>query len=249
MTFKDHFSGHAKAYASFRPGYPPALFDFLASLPHRRGTVWDAGTGNGQAALGLAERFERVIGTDPSTQQLEHAAPHPRVEYRVAPAESSGLPDASVDLITAAQAFHWFDFERFFAEARRVLTPGGAVAVWTYNLARVSPEVDAWTDRMARGIVGPWWPPERKWVDEEYRTIPFPFPEVEPPALAFEAQWDLGRYLSYVRTWSAFQRYSRETGEDPIAATRDEIESAWGTPLEERTIVWPIFLRASSLLG
>ncbi|HYN22181.1 MAG TPA: class I SAM-dependent methyltransferase [Thermoanaerobaculia bacterium] len=249
MTFKDHFSGHAKAYASFRPGYPLALFDFLASLPRHRRLVWDAGTGNGQAALGLAERFERAIGTDPSAQQIEHAAPHPRVEYRVASAESSGLPDASVDLVTAAQAFHWFDFDRFFAEARRVLAPGGAVAVWTYNLARVSPGVDAWTDGMAHEIVGPWWPPERKWVDEEYRTIPFPFPEVEPPALAFEAQWDLGRYLSYIRTWSAFQRYSRETGEDPIAATQDEIEGAWGNPLEERTIVWPIFLRASSLLG
>jgi SAM-dependent methyltransferase len=249
MTFKDHFSGHAKAYASFRPGYPPALFDFLASLPRRRRLVWDAGTGNGQAALGLAENFERVIGTDPSARQIEHATPHPRVEYRVAPAESSGLPDASVDLVTAAQAFHWFDFERFFAEVRRVLAPGGAIAIWTYKLARVSPEVDAWTDRLAYGIVGPWWPPERKWVNEEYRTIPFPFPEVQPPPLAFAAQWDLGRYLSYIRTWSSFQRYSREIGEDPIAAAKDEIEAAWGEPLEERAIVWPIFLRASSLLG
>lgn len=244
MTFKDHFSGHAKAYASFRPGYPPALFDFVASLPRRRHLAWDAGTGSGQAALGLAERFERVIGTDPSAQQIEHATPHPRIEYRLGPAESSGLPDASVDLVTAAQAFHWFDFERFFAEVRRVLAPGGAVAVWTYNLARVSPEVDAWTDRMAHGIVGPWWPPERKWVNEEYRTIPFPFPEIEAPAMALEERWDLGRYLSYIRTWSAFQRYVRETGEDPIAATQEEIEAAWGGLGLERMIVWPIFIRA-----
>jgi SAM-dependent methyltransferase len=244
MTFKDHFSGHAKAYASFRPGYPEALFDFVASLPRRKAVAWDAGTGSGQAALGLAERFERVVGTDPSAQQLEHATPHPRIEYRVAPAESSRLPDASVDLVAAAQAFHWFDFERFFAEVRRVLAPGGAVAVWTYNLARVNPEMDAWTDRLAYEIVGPWWPPERKWVNEEYRTIPFPFPEVEAPAMAFEARWDLGRYLSYIRTWSAFQRYLRETGEDPIVATQEEIESAWGDPGEERTIVWPIYLRA-----
>ena len=244
MTFKDHFSGHARSYASFRPGYPEELFDYVATLPRHRGTVWDVGTGNGQAALGLAERFERVIGTDPSAQQLEHAEPHPRVEYRVAPAEDSGLPDASIDLVTAAQAFHWFDFDRFFAEVRRVLVPGGAVVVWTYNLARVSPEVDAWIDRLAYGIVGPYWPPERKWVNEEYQTIPFPFPEVKAPPILHRENWDLDRYLSYVRTWSAFQRYLKETGLDPI--DRQEIEAAWGDPAEVRTLTWPIFLRAGT---
>ena len=246
MTFKDHFSGHARSYASFRPGYPEELFDYVATLPRQRRTAWDVGTGNGQAALGLAERFERVIATDPSAKQLELAEPHPRVEYRVAPAEASGLPDGSVDLVAAAQAFHWFDFDRFFAEARRVLAPGGAVVVWTYNLARISPEVDAWTDRLAHGIVGPYWPPERKWVDEEYRTIPFPFPEVEAPPFLHRESWDLDRFLSYIRTWSAFQRYVRETGLDPVDR---EIEAIWGDPAEARTITWPIFLRASQRAG
>ncbi|HWN43227.1 MAG TPA: class I SAM-dependent methyltransferase [Thermoanaerobaculia bacterium] len=253
MTFKDHFSGHARDYASYRPGYPEELFDFVSSLPRRRGTAWDVGTGNGQAALGLAERFDRVIGTDPSAQQIEQAEPHPRIEYRVAPAEASGLPDASVDLVAAAQAFHWFDFDRFFAEARRVLAPGGAVVVWTYNLARVSPPVDAWIDRLAHGIVGPYWPPERKWVNEEYRTIPFPFPEVEAPSFIHSERWELDRYLSYVRTWSAFQRYVRETGSDPVEEGRGEIEAAWGDPPGTRTIArtisWPIFLRASQPMG
>ncbi|MFL6293081.1 MAG: class I SAM-dependent methyltransferase [Thermoanaerobaculia bacterium] len=244
-TFKDHFSGHARDYASYRPGYPEELFDFVAGLPARRGTAWDVGTGSGQAALGLAGRFDQVIGTDPSAQQIEHAEPHPRVEYRVAPAEASGLPDASVHLVAAAQAFHWFDFDRFFAEARRVLAPGGAVVLWTYNLARVSPQVDAWIDRLAYGIVGPWWPPERKWVNEEYRTIPFPFPEAEAPPLLHRERWTLDRYLSYVRTWSAFQRYVKETGSEPVAEGRQEIEAAWGAPAEARTISWPIFLRAS----
>jgi SAM-dependent methyltransferase len=249
MTFKDHFSGHARDYASYRPGYPEELFDFVAALPRRRGTAWDAGTGSGQAALGLAERFERVIGTDPSAPQIEHAEPHPRVEYRVAPAEASGLPDASVDLVAVAQAFHWFDFDRFFAEARRVLAPGGAVVLWSYNLCRVSPEVDAWTDRLAHGTVGPYWPPERQWVNEEYRTVPFPFPEVETPPLFLREDWDLGRYLAYIRTWSAFQRYVKETGIDPVEETRPEIEAAWGDPAAARTISWPIFLRASRPLG
>ncbi|HEX6864940.1 MAG TPA: class I SAM-dependent methyltransferase [Thermoanaerobaculia bacterium] len=246
MTFKDHFSGHARDYASYRPGYPEELFEFVSSLPRRREAAWDVGTGNGQAALGLAGRFGKVIGTDPSARQIEQAEPHPRVEYRVAPAEASGLPDASVDLVAAAQAFHWFDFDRFFAEARRVLAPGGAVVLWTYNLARVSPPVDAWIDRLAYGIVGPWWPPERKWVNEEYRTIPFPFPEADTPTFTHREEWDLGRFLSYVRTWSAFQRHVRETGSDPIDR---EIEAAWGDPAEARTISWPIFLRASQSIG
>jgi SAM-dependent methyltransferase len=252
MTFKDHFSGHARDYASYRPGYPEELIDFVSTLPRRKHTAWDAGTGNGQAALGLARHFGRVIGTDPSAKQIEQAEPHPRVEYRVAPAEASGLPDASVDLVAAAQAFHWFDFDRFFAEVRRVLAPGGAVVLWTYNLARVSPEVDAWIDRLAHGTVGPWWPPERKWVNEEYRTIPFPFPEApeaKAPPFIHEERWELGRYLSYVRTWSAFQRYVRETGSDPVRENLAEIEAAWGDPAESRTISWPIFLRASQPIG
>lgn len=245
MTFKDHFSDHARDYASSRPGYPEELFDFVASLPRWRGMAWDAGTGSGQAALGLAERFEKVVATDASAQQIEHAEPHPRIEYRVAPAEDSGLPDASVDLVSVAQAFHWFDFDRFFAEVRRVLAPGGAAVIWSYSLCRVSPAVDAWTDRLAFGTVGPYWPPERKWVEEEYRTVPFPFPEVETPVFHLREDWDLDRYLSYVRTWSAFQLYTREIGGDPIEESRAEIEAAWGDPREERTISWPIFLRAS----
>jgi SAM-dependent methyltransferase len=244
-SFKDHFSGHAAAYASYRPGYPSELFDFVAGLPRRRGVAWDCGTGNGQSAVGLAERFERVIATDPSARQLEHAMAHPRVEYRIAPAESSGLPDRSVDLVAAAQAFHWFDFDRFFAEARRVLAPGGAVALWTYNLARVSPEVDEQTDRLAYRIVVSYWPPERKWVDEEYRTIPFPFPEVPAPPMWHEERWDLERFLLYIRTWSSCQRYQKETGKDPIEEVRSELAAAWGPPEQVRTVTWPIFLRAS----
>ncbi len=243
-SFKDHFSGHAAAYAASRPGYPRELFEYLARLPARRALAWDVGAGNGQAAVGLAERFERVIATDASPQQLAQAQPHPRVEYRMAAAESSGLPDGAVDLVTIAQALHWFDFDRFHAEARRVLAPGGAVAAWTYNLARVSPEVDEVVDRLARSLVGPYWPPERRWVDEEYRTIPFPWDEIETPLFQHEEHWDLERLLRYVRTWSAIQRYCKETGQDPIAALHEELAAAWGPPGEVRTITWPIFLRA-----
>jgi SAM-dependent methyltransferase len=244
MTFKDHFSGHAAAYASFRPGYPRDLVAAVARLPREHRLALDTGTGNGQAALGLAQYFDRVVATDPSAAQLEHAPAHPRIEYRVAPAEATGLPDGSVDLVTAAQAFHWYDFDRFFAEVERVLAPGGAVAVWTYNLARVDPAVDAQIDRLAHGIAAPYWPPERRWVDEEYRTIPFPFDEVVIPPFFHEEQWDLGRLVSYLHTWSATARFIQEKGTDPVDEIWDDLAAAWGEPERVRTVTWPLFLRA-----
>lgn len=244
MTFKDHFSGHAAGYASFRPGYPPALFDFVTSLAPGRSLALDCATGNGQAALGLAERFERVIATDASAAQLARATPHPRIEYRQAPAEQSGLPDGSVDLLTVATAMHWLDFDRFYAEARRVLAPGGALAVWAYNLPRVTPEISALVDRLSYQTVKTYWPPERRWVDEEYHTLPFPFREVEVPQFWIEERWDLSRLLDYIGTWSATQRYLQAHGKDPRELAADELAAAWGDPEQEREVRFPIMMRA-----
>ena len=244
MSFKDHFSGHARIYASFRPGYPEALFDFVSGLPRGRSRVWDCATGNGQAAVDLAERFEHVIATDASVSQLEHATPHPKVEYRQAPAERSGLPGGSIDLVSVATAVHWFDFDRFYAEVERVLAPGGAIAVWAYNLARISPEIDVLTDRLSYEIVRPWWPPERRWVDDDYRDLPFPFDEVEVPPLWIEERWNLERYQDYLGTWSAINRYVAEKGSDPRDLIRGEMENAWGDPAAERILRWPIMMRA-----
>jgi SAM-dependent methyltransferase len=244
MSFKDHFSGHAESYASFRPRYSSEIFDFVASLPRHRTLAWDCATGNGQAAVDLAERFERVIATDASAQQIALAIPHPRVEYRQGLAEESGLADGSIDLVTAAAAIHWFDFGRFYAEVERVLAPGGALAVWAYNLPRVSPEVDSVVDRLSYEIVGAYWPPERRWVDEEYRTLPFPFVEAAPPPLAIEARLSLEPVLQYIGTWSATTRYLRAHGSDPRDLIRRELEAAWGDPEEPRTVRWPIMMRA-----
>jgi SAM-dependent methyltransferase len=244
VTFKDHFSGHAEDYAAFRPRYAPPIFDFVASLPRRRLLAWDCATGNGQAAVDLAERFARVIATDASEQQLALAMSHPKVEYRRALAEESGLEDGSVDLVTAASAAHWFDFNRFYAEAERVLAPGGALAVWAYNLARISPEIDAVVDRAAHELVGPYWPPERRWVDEEYRTLPFPFAEVEVPSLWMEDLWSLDRLLQYIGTWSATNRYLQANGKDPRELIHRELAEAWGDPGLPRTLRWPIMMRA-----
>src|SRR5207248_5729715 len=195
--FKDHFSGHATDYRAFRPVYPPELFAFLASAAPGRTLAWDCGTGNGQAAVGLAEHFERVFATDASAGQLAEAEPHPRVEYAVAPAERCPLPDGSVDLVTATQALHWFDHDRFYADVRRVCRPGGLLAATCYYEPSVSPEVDPvlrrWED-----FIRPYWTPERVWVDAGYRTIPFPFPEPLPvPPMEVTAACDLARFLGY----------------------------------------------------
>lgn len=242
-SFKDHFSAHAADYAAFRTGYPGELFDWLATLPARRGLAWDAGTGNGQAAVALAERFERVVATDPSAEQLAHAVPRPNVEYRLAAAEASGLPDGAVDLATAAQAYHWFDFERYAAEVRRVLAPGGAVAVWVYDLPRVAPRIDAAVDRLHKEIAGPYWPPERRWVDEGYLTMPFPFAEVPAPGFPAETRWTLDRLLGYLGTWSSVRRYRQALGSDPLDLVTAEIAEAWGEPDEVRPVRWPLHLR------
>jgi SAM-dependent methyltransferase len=244
MTFKDHFSGHAAHYASSRPLYSDEIFDFVATLPEKRSLALDCATGNGQAAVGLAERFERVIATDASAEQLSHATPHPRVEYRQAPAEQTGVESGTVDLVTAAAGAHWFDFDRFYPEVERVLAPGGALAVWSYDLLQVSPEIDRLVRWLAREGVASYWPPERRWVDEEYRTLPFPFQEVEVPPLAIEALWPLDRVLGYIGTWSASARYRRETGRDAVELIRRELEAAWGDPGEERLVRWPIMMRA-----
>jgi SAM-dependent methyltransferase len=244
VDFKDHFSGHAADYAAYRPTYPPALFELLAALPRRRALALDCATGNGQAAVGLATRFDRVVAIDASREQLASARPHPRIDYRVARAEATGVESGTVDLVNVAQAVHWFDFDGFYAEARRVLAPGGALAVYTYNFARVDPLVDRVLDRLAHEVVGPYWPPERRWVDEEYRTLPFPFAEVATPRIENEARWDLGRLLAYIATWSACQRYRQATGKDPIKMVQDELAAAWGDPARPHPLRWAICMRA-----
>lgn len=245
--FRDHFSGHADAYARFRPVYPPRLFAWLASVAPGHERAWDCATGNGQAARGLAPHFREVVATDASAEQLRSAAPHPGVVFRVAAAESSGLEDASVDLVTVAQALHWFDLPRFFAEAARTLRPGGVVAAWCYVQVAVSAEVDAVVARLYGETVGPFWPPERALVEDGYRSLalPPPFVEVDAPELAMEARWTLSELLGYLGTWSAAQRYRRATGRDAVVEVSPELGAAWGPAGEVRTVRWPLQLRAA----
>jgi SAM-dependent methyltransferase len=243
VTFKDYFSQHASSYARYRPHYPPALFEYLASLPAEHDLAWDCGTGNGQAAAGLTPYFARVIATDASPEQISNAVPHEKVTYRVAPAESVGLDTASVDLVTVAQAVHWFDLPVFFGEARRALKPGGAIAVWAYGLSSITPALDPMVDRFYFETVGPYWPPERRLVDDGYRSLAFPFDEIEPPEFTIELSWTLADLLGYLRTWSPTRRFIEAHGRDPVDDLEGEVALAWGDPGKERPVRWPIFMR------
>lgn len=243
MTFADHFSGVSAAYAAFRPRYPDGLIDFLAQVTPAHDTAWDAGTGSGQAAVGLARHFRSVIATDASRSQIEHATPDPRVSYRVSPAEASGLDAASVDLVTAAQALHWFDRPRFWTEARRVLRARGVIAVWTYVLFEIAPPIDAIVRRFYSDVVGPFWPPERRITEERYQTVEFPFAEFAAPNFVIEQPLTLDEVAGYIRTWSATRAFVKERGQDPVGGLLDELAPVWGSSLHSRLARWPVAMR------
>jgi len=238
--FKDHFSERAAEYARFRPRYPADLFEGVAALASGRELAWDCGTGNGQAAVGLSAHFERVIATDASADQVAHAEPHPRIEYRVAPERESGLESRSADLVTVAQALHWFKVEVFYQEARRVLRPGGLIAVWCYALARVSPEVDPLLQRFTYQTVGPYWAPERRHVEAGYRDLPFPFQELTFPPCGMEHELSFAEFAGFVDTWSAVRRYRADVKRDPLAPFLAELEPVWGGREVRRLVRWPI---------
>jgi len=243
VGFKDHFSGHARQYAQARPTYPPALFDWLAAQCARRGAVWDAGCGNGQASVALAEHFDHVHASDPSATQIGAAPPHPRIDWRVEPAEQCSLGEAAVDLVTVAQAYHWFDHARFVAEARRVLRPGGAVALWTYGATSVDAAIDAVFARLYDDTLGPYWPAERRHVENGYRDLPFPFAEEPVPAFAMQLDWTLAQYLAYLASWSASERHRAATGRDAVAEATPAFTAAWGDPDTARPVRWPLAIR------
>ena len=243
MASTDHFSSHAAAYAKSRPSYPAELFSWLAEQCSNHSLAWDCGTGNGQAAHQLAVHFDMVHATDLSPQQLAQATPGPRLRFLTAPAEASDLPDESCDLVTVAQALHWFCHDSFYAEVRRVLKPGGVIAAWTYTLLDAEPGINAVIQEFHDHTVGPWWPPERKWVGLGYAGMPFPFAEFRAPAFTISREWSIGQLLDYVNTWSAVQRYGTATGRDAILMLREQLEAVWGNPDQIKTIRWPMAVR------
>lgn len=243
--FSDHFGTVAGQYADFRPRYPEGLFGWLASQCTAHLLAWDDGCGSGQASVALAEHFDRVQATDASADQIAHAEPHPRVHYAVAPAEQSGLPAASANLVTVAQALHWFDLPAFYAEVRRVAKPGAVIAAWTYGVHHIEgSEVNAAVRHFYHKVVGPFWPPERRHVESGYRELDFPFARLDAPEFAMQVEWTFDQLLGYLRSWSATARYLAANGKDPVEALAQQLRPLWGDPDRKREVSWPLGILA-----
>src|SRR3569623_1647459 len=215
---KDNFSTQANLYASFRPHYPQQMYDLIFSHVNNFDTALDCATGNGQVAAVLATRFKTVYATDISEKQLAQAPALPNVIYKIERAAETGFADSSFDVITVAQAIHWFNFEAFYTEVKRLLKPGGILVVIGYGGIRVAEKINAWRDNFYLNIVGPYWDKERTYIDEEYKTIPFPFDEIATPTLFIEYKWSKQQFIGYINTWSALQHYIKERNEIPLSA-------------------------------
>jgi ubiquinone/menaquinone biosynthesis C-methylase UbiE len=239
---KDNFSNQSALYARFRPGYPRQLFDFLLQHVPGREAAWDCGTGNGQVAKILSGFFGKVYATDLSQAQIDNAGKVDNIYYSVERAEKTAFADNSFDLVTVAQAIHWFDFESFYNEARRTLQPGGVIAVIGYDIFRINKQINVMLDTFYHETIGAYWDAERKYVDEHYRSIPFPFSEIEAPSFAMTYHWKYDQAVGYLNTLSAVQHYKRKHNEDPVEKFSGELKEAWGTPLQ-RKVQFPIFMR------
>jgi SAM-dependent methyltransferase len=245
--FIDAFSDAAERYATARPTYPKALFETLAALAPAKKSAWDCGTGNGQAAVGLAEFFECIDATDASAEQIAQAQPHPRVRYRAVPAEASGLADGSVDLVSVAQALHWFDRDRFFSEVQRIARPAAILAVYGYSWFYLTPTLDELTDRWLLQPLHSYWSANNRLLWDGYRTIAFPFEEVTSPCLAIHLTWTLDQLFDYYLTWSGPRRKIAADGNEFVSVARRAFESAWGDPAQPRHVVMPMSVRLGRL--
>lgn len=244
--FKDNFSSQSSAYAQFRPHYPEALYDFLFSLVPRSEQAWDCATGNGQVAEVLATHFQKVIATDASQAQLDQAKPHPRIEYRRAVAGASLLTANSVDLITVAQAIHWFDTAAFYQEVEKIICPDGILAIWGYGLLRIQPSLDQVIDYLYHDLLGDrYWDVERKHLDHQYRTIDFPYEHIPAPSFQISLEWDIHELKGYLETWSSVQNYIKSKGKNPVDEIAPQLSTAWGEPDDKKSCFWEIYLKVA----
>lgn len=242
-TFKDHFSERTKDYAAFRPTYPAALFEYLSGISQDKETAWDCATGNGQSAQELSKYFSQVLATDASTRQIEQATKRKNIIYSVSVAEQTSIETGSVDLVTVAQALHWFDLEKFFLEVKRVLKPNGVLAVWSYNLLNIRPDIDEVINHFYEETLESYWQPERRMVEEGYAEIQFPFKQIKTPDFAMKQEWVCSQLLGYLGTWSAVKKYKQENGIDPVVELSEEITLLWGDSEEKLKVEWPLNIK------
>jgi len=247
QAFKDNFSTQSAAYAAHRPQYPDKLFSYLKGECREHKLAWDAGTGNGQAAQKLALHFDKVYATDASSAQIVNAAPFANISYAVANEQAPALKRHSVDLITVAQALHWFDLDVFYAEAERVLKRYGMVACWSYKLFRINHEFDREIDWLYKDILGKFWDPERRLVDTGYRTLSFPFRELRTQRFEMKSSWNFENMLGFLGSWSAVAHYKKREGADPIAENVARLKAVWGDLQEMKEVSWPLAIRVGHL--
>ncbi|MEZ5012696.1 MAG: class I SAM-dependent methyltransferase [Chitinophagales bacterium] len=246
MKFQDNFSAQSALYARLRPQYPDALFSFLSGLTSGHELSWDVGCGNGQSALSLTGHYKQVIATDPSAEQIAHATQHEQIRYTVQRAEDCDLPKASVDLITAANALHWFDLQAFYPVAEKVLKPGGIFAAWCYGIPGVNESVDGIVRTLHDEVLGSFWVEANRLVENAYRDLYFPFPEIQVPAFTSIKTFDLHTFCDYLRTWSAVQKYIQAYGSDPLNSIENDLRAVWGDPETPKSIVWSLACKVTA---
>jgi SAM-dependent methyltransferase len=248
MNYINHFGEQAADYLQFRPDYPDTLYAYLSSLVKEHDLVWDCGTGNGQAASNLAGYFKKVIGTDINQKQLDVAIKKDNIYYHCWPAEKTDIAGTTVDLITVAQALHWFNFDEFYREVLRVAKPNGIIAAWCYSLGRMNPEVNQVMDNLYYTILGDtYWPGERKYIDHAYRTIPFPFEVLLTPAFFIEKKMNFVQLVGYLNTWSACKEYQKRNQKNPLELIYATLQTAWGDRDMQHIMRWPIHLRVGRI--
>ena len=243
MNFKDRFSQQADLYALYRPTYPTTLYEFVLQQVKDPNYAWDCATGNGQVARVLSHHFKNVWATDISQKQLDQAPGLPNIRYEVSPSEETPFPERQFDLITVGQALHWFDFDQFYPEVRRVSRPGAVLAAWGYGLLQINSDMDRLIHKFYREVTGPYWDPERAHVDEAYRTIPFPFQEIKAPQFKILKRWSLKDLTGYLNTWSSVRKYQTALGHNPVEEFSKKFVSVWGDPLRKHEVSFNVFMR------
>lgn len=244
MSHFTEFNKQASQYAQFRPNYPKELFQYLATITPAHNLAFDAGTGSGQCAVDLAHIFDHVVASDMSAEQISQATPRDNISYFVAPAHESNQPSQSVDLITVATAIHWFNFEAFYLEAKRILKPEGIIAAWAYGWHQCEdPEISKIFFHIGQQILMPFWSPQPKLIWDGYRSIPFPFQELKPPSFSMTVDWTLAELIGYISTWSASQKFLDEKGHHPVQSCFEDLLRLWGDPERKLRFQSPLHMR------
>lgn len=244
--FIDNFSTKSKNYSFSRPTYPQSLFKFLSTVTLQNNLAWDCATGNGQAAIGLAKYFKKVIASDASRNQIRYAFQRENVEYKVFQAENAEIDSDSVDIVTVAQALHWFDLDKFYSNVKRVGKKGGIIAVWSYDMHKVNPQIDKITSKLDvdGDILGSYWDKEARYVKEKYKTITFPFREISVPVFKTTLYWNLHQLWNYMKTWSSVKKYYSENKRDPLELVKPEVRALWGDEFDKKEVTWNLNTRA-----